>query len=119
MIKAQATISVANYADGSQGWKFHTQEIPMDLKLEATKLHGMFGTVTFTEDGEHEEAQKVIKKLGQNLSQSQRLRLTLKEYWEKHKQDEFEEFEDYYIAWTDAMIKRIQKETTDGKQRGS
>ena len=76
-IMAPATLFVGNLVDGGQSWRMVTQDIPMDLKKQATELHGVFGWAVFSPNPITDKDIPKGAAKDKKLTPSQRLRYVL------------------------------------------
>lgn len=87
LITAPATLYVSNLVDGGQNWRMSTQDIPMELKLKATELHGQFGWAVFSVNPiQKDDLPKGMAK-DESLTPSQRLRLVIRAKAERLNKD--------------------------------
>ena len=108
LITAPATLFVSNLTDGGQNWRMSTQDIPMELKLKATELHGQFGWAVFSPNPLQEKDLPKGAAKDKRLTPSQKLRYVILSRAE-HQGVEHENREDFYFKEMDRIIQREMK----------
>jgi hypothetical protein len=112
IILAAALSSYRPKADGSFSLSFGTYILSEEAKIQIMKLHNASGILLFTDKDKVEQddvdvIDNIDIELGNNKSQSERIRNVYYKIWEQDFKEHMD-FKTYYINETNAIIKYLK-----------